>query len=139
MDQVEAVRRLRTSGVLAVATIALMVVVQVAVIEYRFATAPVQTDVVNRSSLRRAQTWTILYQAARASSTPSAIADLDAAITKLDTENDDLGDLTGGDRALYEAFETAARRVASHPHDAAAQERLRALGAKIEREDGPAK
>lgn len=131
MDQAEAVRRLRTGGVLAVATIALMVVVQAAVIEYRFATAPVQTDIVNRSSLRRAQTWAVLYQASRASTTPAAAADLDAAITKLDTENDDLGDLAGGDRALYQQFETAARRVASRPRDAALQEHLRALASPM--------
>lgn len=131
MDQAEAVRRLRTGGILAVATIALMVVVQAAVIEYRFATAPVQTDVVNRSSLRRAQTLAILYQAERAASTRSAVADLDAAITTLDLENGDLGDLPRADRELYERFESTARAVASHPGDAALRQRLDALGAQM--------
>lgn len=131
MEHAEAVRRLRTGGVLAVATIALMVVVQAAVIEYRFATAPVQTDIVNRSSLRRTQALAILYQAARAASTPSAVADLDAAIAKLDVENDDLGDLTGADRELYQRFEATSRRVAVSPRNAALQQQLRTLGLQM--------
>lgn len=131
MNQAEAVRRLRASGALAVATIALMVVIQAAVIEYRFATAPVQTDVVNRSSLRRAQTMTVLYEAERAASVPPAVSDLHAAITKLDVENGELNDLTGPDRELFEQFEATARKVESNPHDAALRQRLRALGPQM--------
>ncbi len=128
MNQAEAVRRLRTGGALAVATIALMVVVQAAVIEYRFATAPVQEDVVNRSSLRRAQAMAVLYEAERAASTPSATSDLRAAINKLDEQNGELRDLGGADRKLFEQFEATARKVEFDPNDAALRDRLRALG-----------
>ncbi|HZY99534.1 MAG TPA: diguanylate cyclase [Candidatus Baltobacteraceae bacterium] len=131
MDQVEAVRRLRTGGMLAIATIALMVIVQAGVIEYRFATAPVQTDLVNRSSLRRASTMAVLYQAERAASTPSAVAGLDAAITALDEQNNDLGDLKNADRQLFEQFEAAARHVAGDPHNAAMRRQLGTLGMQM--------
>lgn len=131
MNQAEAMRRLRTGGALAVATIALMVIVQAGVIEYRFATAPVQTDIVNRSSLRRAQTMTVLYEGERAATTPSAARDLHAAITKLDLENGELNDLGGADRELFEQFEATARKVESNPNDTALRNHLRTLGLQV--------
>ncbi|HLX25729.1 MAG TPA: hypothetical protein VKR05_01950, partial [Candidatus Cybelea sp.] len=130
MDQAGNVRRLRVAGIVAVATIAFMVLVQNNALEWRLATAPVQTDLVNHSGMRRSMTMSVLYYAARMGSFQDTHG-LDAAVATLVDRQDELADLQGADLATYQQFIATARQALIHPGDARLQDRLKLLGLQL--------
>jgi len=131
MDDAGAIRRLRVAGAIAVLTIALLTCASAAFLAWRYTTAPVRADMVNRSGLRRGQSVFVLYRAERLARFPNATGDLDAAIATLEKSQNALHDLSPQDQAFYERFIAAAKAVAAHPRDAALRDALEALGPQM--------
>lgn len=98
------------------------------ILAWRFATVPVMTAVVDASSQRGYRTYDVIYQAVRSENPPHDVAPLRQAIDRLVRAQNAIGDFHGTDRALFDSFVTAARRIAMHPVGAGPQRELERLG-----------
>ena len=128
MDDVDAIRRLRVAGAIAIVSIALLIVASAVFLAWRYSTAPARSDEVNRSGLRRGQSIAVAYQVERLARFPDDVALLDKAIDTLEKSQAALNDLNRQDRGYYGQFIDAAKAVAAHPRDDRLRAALESLG-----------
>ncbi|MBV8333407.1 MAG: PAS domain S-box protein [Candidatus Eremiobacteraeota bacterium] len=129
MDRAEVVRRLQVAGIVAVGTIAFIVVLQGALLQWRFVTAPVQAERVDRSALRRSLTEAVLYRAERAAIDRSQSSGMTAAAGALQRAGHD--DLDAAGQAAYDAFFATVASAIARPGDARARTSLDEAGARL--------
>jgi diguanylate cyclase (GGDEF)-like protein/PAS domain S-box-containing protein len=126
-----AIRRLRVAGAVAVLTVALLATGLAGVFVFRFLTAPVQSDVINRSSIRRAESVAIVYRAERLERFPKEVPLLDDAIATLEETQASLNDLDPLEQAYFRHFVDAAKAVAARPEDKARHDALDDLAPRM--------
>lgn len=124
-------RRLQLGGTIALAVVALMVIAQLVMVQWRYQTAPAMSERLNQSGLRRAMVLNVLYRAHLAIHSPIARLGLADAITALRLRQSRLNDLANSDLDTYDAFVSTATELQSAPDNDAKQSYLGELGSRL--------
>ncbi|HTX60255.1 MAG TPA: diguanylate cyclase [Verrucomicrobiae bacterium] len=134
MDSAETVRRLRVTGLAAVTIVAVVTILEVAILGWRNYTAPARIELLQRENAAAGAPMAVLYWAGRAERDPAQVPRLRAAIADLEASQRGSAMLGANGLASLDRFTALASSLARSPHDARLQRLLEASGLQAHRE-----
>ncbi len=131
MDAQGQLRRIRLTGVITISVIALLVVAQIVIVQWRFSAQSHTRNQIMESVARTTIVTRILYQAERARTSTDGKLGIVDATSALRARQQVLNDLSGPALDTYESFLATTEELAGTPSDPIVRAHLNQLGRQL--------